>query len=255
MSDEDLAAGSRWLPEVSEALSSSKVGILCVTSENQASPWLLFEAGALSKTIKDTFVCPILCGLTPGQLVGPLAQFHASQLDRDGIYRVLTTLNVALEERQLPDASLQRSFDVWWPQLEERLAKIPSLPEEKAELRPPGEMIDEVVTLQRELLRRENLRSDHARQVDARLAEVMHVLQAIIMASVDSQRFANSPLVLPPDARTGNPDGMYGQARKLANSFKDIAEMSLKHSEESSLSGQSGCAHHEQTNAQNQAGG
>jgi TIR domain len=67
MSDEDISAGSRWLNEVSSELSESKLGIICVTPENQSNPWLLFEAGALSKTLEQTHVCPFLFKLTPGQ--------------------------------------------------------------------------------------------------------------------------------------------------------------------------------------------
>ena len=66
MSDEDIAAGSRWLPEIAKELSDARVGVLCITPENQSSPWLLFEAGALSKTLDQTFVCPLLFDMRPG---------------------------------------------------------------------------------------------------------------------------------------------------------------------------------------------
>src|ERR1700731_3125213 len=68
MSDKDISAGSRWLSEVASELSESKLGIICVTPENQNNPWLLFEAGALSKTLEQTHVCPFLFELTPSQL-------------------------------------------------------------------------------------------------------------------------------------------------------------------------------------------
>ena len=93
MSDEDISAGARWLPEVSGELSAARVGILCVTPENQAAPWLIFEAGALSKTLDQNFVCPVLFDLDLGQLSGPLAQFQASRFARDGVLRLTDTLN------------------------------------------------------------------------------------------------------------------------------------------------------------------
>ena len=67
----DIAKGARWGPEVSDRLSSSKVGIVCLTPENLASPWILFEAGALSKT-KDAYVCTFLLDLKPADVEEPL---------------------------------------------------------------------------------------------------------------------------------------------------------------------------------------
>jgi hypothetical protein len=52
MSDEDIDAGSRWLADVTTSLNQAKVGLICVTPENQHKPWLLFEAGALSRSIE-----------------------------------------------------------------------------------------------------------------------------------------------------------------------------------------------------------
>ena len=75
MSDEDISAGARWSKDLSLQLSEAKLGIICVTPENQNNPWLLFEAGALSKTLDHTNVCPFLHELSPGQLAGPLSQF------------------------------------------------------------------------------------------------------------------------------------------------------------------------------------
>src|SRR5437868_9968493 len=63
MSQEDIAAGSRWNVEVGEKLKTTKVGVICLTAENLKAPWMHFEAGALSKTVDDAFVCPYLYGV------------------------------------------------------------------------------------------------------------------------------------------------------------------------------------------------
>ena len=55
-------------------LAAAKAGIICVTPSNLEAPWILFEAGALSKTLENTFVCPLLIGLEPADVSGPLAQ-------------------------------------------------------------------------------------------------------------------------------------------------------------------------------------
>jgi TIR domain len=45
----DIDAGTRWQSEIASQLDVSNFGIVCVTKENQAAPWLNFEAGALAK--------------------------------------------------------------------------------------------------------------------------------------------------------------------------------------------------------------
>lgn len=50
MSATDIDKGTRWREEVGTALDTMKAGIICLTPENLSAEWLLFEAGALSKT-------------------------------------------------------------------------------------------------------------------------------------------------------------------------------------------------------------
>ena len=45
----DIEKGAKWSSEVSQKLSECNVGIVCLTKDNFAKPWILFEAGALSK--------------------------------------------------------------------------------------------------------------------------------------------------------------------------------------------------------------
>ena len=71
MSAEDIEKGARWSSDVASELDECKAGILCITPDNIEAPWLLFEAGALSKTIEKTFVCPYLVGLGLSDLKGP----------------------------------------------------------------------------------------------------------------------------------------------------------------------------------------
>ena len=63
MSASDIEKGSRGLDEVSSRLQGMKVGIVCLTPENMDAPWILYEAGALSKTIDDKMrLCTYLLG-------------------------------------------------------------------------------------------------------------------------------------------------------------------------------------------------
>jgi TIR domain len=57
VSQKDIAAGDRWAVEVGAKLSDSNFGIICLTPENLNAPWLLFEAGAISKSFDEGAVC------------------------------------------------------------------------------------------------------------------------------------------------------------------------------------------------------
>lgn len=96
MSGEDIAAGALWSQEVSEALSATDLGVLCVTSRNQRSPWLNFEAGALAKALNQSRVIPYLIDLSPGELEGPLQQFQAAVADESGSWSLCRSLNERL---------------------------------------------------------------------------------------------------------------------------------------------------------------
>lgn len=131
ISSVDIGAGARWNARMAEALASTKIGILCVTPDNQAEPGLLFEAGALAKTLEDTFVCPYLINMLTSDLAaGPLTQFQAKVADRDGTFELLSTINSALGSNALPPERLRRQFDRSWPDPASRMGggAVPARP-------------------------------------------------------------------------------------------------------------------------------
>ena len=80
LSKADIDAGDRWDGELSKNLSESNFGISCVTSDNFLSPWLLFEAGALAKSVDEGRLVPLLFDLDIKDLSGPLARFHPTSI-------------------------------------------------------------------------------------------------------------------------------------------------------------------------------
>jgi hypothetical protein len=85
MSSENILAGARWTAEIVAHLSTSKFGVICVTPENLSAPWLVFEAGALAKTIDEkTHVSPYLIGLDQ------IAHEEQKQTDTSGELLFLT---------------------------------------------------------------------------------------------------------------------------------------------------------------------
>lgn len=131
MSDEDVYKGARWANDISAALEGTDFGILCVLRSNTASPWLNFEAGALSKSIGTSRVIPLLFDLKPAEMSGPLVQFQATTCDRGEIRKLVDSLNQAEDKPFLDDRRLTRLFDQFWPDMESNLA---SLREEMARL-------------------------------------------------------------------------------------------------------------------------
>ncbi len=92
LSTSDIQSGDRWGNELAKRLQDTNFGILCVTSDNLNAPWLLFEAGALAKSIDDGRVIPLLLDLEKSDLSGPLTQFQAEKADKDGIRKLAESL-------------------------------------------------------------------------------------------------------------------------------------------------------------------
>ncbi len=123
-SPDDIKKGSPWLAELNSELEAHSVAIICLTLENRTAPWLLFEAGALSKALKDkAFVCPLLIGLEPADVQDPLAQFQLTRTTKEEIRRLLLTINGRME-RPLSKDRLDESFELRWPRLETKLSEI-----------------------------------------------------------------------------------------------------------------------------------
>jgi hypothetical protein len=122
VSSEDIDKGARWSTDIAKELEASRYGILCVTHENVDAPWLNFEAGALSKTIDKSRVCPFLFGLKRSEIrTGPLLQFQSTIYERDDISKLLHSMNCAAETKCIDEGRLDSVFGVWWPKLKESL--------------------------------------------------------------------------------------------------------------------------------------
>lgn len=146
----DIEKGTRWSTDISTQLSESQIGILCITRENLHSDWILFEAGALSKSLEKSHVCPILFGITNTDLAGPLKQFQTTEFDKDDMHRLIGVINGRLGDRRLPPKTLDVVFEKWWPDLEQKISEILAEAEEPDEpVRSDREVLDELLQLSR----------------------------------------------------------------------------------------------------------
>lgn len=146
----DIEKGSRWSADISKELEQSKLGIFVYTKENLDSQWMLFEAGAISKTLDNSKVCPILFGLDNSDFKGPLTQFQTSQFNKTDFKKLVRTLNSSLSENKLEDKVFDEVFEMWWPKLENKISKIlDNNKVENTELRDDRELLEEILAITR----------------------------------------------------------------------------------------------------------
>jgi hypothetical protein len=157
MSKADIAAGARWGGDLETELAASKFGILCLTPENQLSPWIIFEAGALAKTIPDTFVCPYLIHMEPAEMkAGPLTLFQWKRSIEAETFDLVASINQAKKEKPIADDRLRRLFDRFWPDLKKVLDDLPPRDSPLPVLRRTEDMVTEILEIVRMIARRDN---------------------------------------------------------------------------------------------------
>lgn len=144
VSKSDIEAGERWAIEVAKELEASNFGLICVTRENITSPWLLFESGALAKSMQEGRVIPLLLDIEFKDVSGPLAQFQAQKVDREGLRKTIDSMNRFSPQKVL-EARLSQLFDMAWSSLEEKISEIPEHATVKHN-RPQSEILEELVS-------------------------------------------------------------------------------------------------------------
>jgi hypothetical protein len=154
VSEVDIDAGARWSRAIEKELSETSFGILCLTRSNQNAAWLLFESGALAKTLSDTYVCPYLVDLNPADLsAGPLAQFQAKLANKEDTWELICAINKACNANSLSEENLRRAFNRWWPDLEKALHGLPPEADSDTSARSLDDKTDEILSLVRALSR------------------------------------------------------------------------------------------------------
>ncbi len=158
LSSEDIDKGTRWGGELAEVLDTYSFGIICVNRQNVSAPWINFETGALSKSVKKSRVAPFLLGLDKAEIRPntPLVLFQATSYDKQDVKRLLNTFNNAIEGGKLAPDALDEAFDMWWPRLQERLDPLEQQAKQLTEPQPQpvgvtnDELLKEILELARE---------------------------------------------------------------------------------------------------------
>jgi hypothetical protein len=173
LSSEDIRKGARWQPEMTEALQNPAAGILCVTHANLTAPWLLFEAGAISKAVTGTsLVCTYLIDVDNANVGLTLGMFQSTAATREDTLKLLENLN-AIAPKSMPTDRLANLFQKFWPELERAIAEARQLSTSSKVQRDSHELLEEILDTVRGLSRS---MADHQPESDAQ-----RLMQALMM--------------------------------------------------------------------------
>ena len=148
LSEKDIDAGERWAAEIGKRLEESNFGIICLAQQNLDAPWILFEAGALSKALQTASVCPYLLDVDFKDVSGPLAQFQAKKAERTQTLELLQAIN-AKAPTPIDAGRLTELFEVLWPKLEQALNSIPAATSAQKRIANQTDVIEDLVAVVR----------------------------------------------------------------------------------------------------------
>lgn len=201
ISTRDLDRGSLWFGEINDQLKDTTVGIICLTQENKARPWILFEAGALAKGLSTSRVCTLLIDLESKDIEDPLAQFNHTFPNRESVLGLVKTLNNTLAGNGLDNRILEQVFDTYWPQFEKRFSDIlantkehpPSKPRPKEDVL--GEILENTRILNSRIRRLEHENERYRRETDMPInlfyEQAMEMVKAGLPIEAVMDRFSN----------------------------------------------------------------
>lgn len=179
LSVDSVTSGVRWTPELTRKLEATNFGILAITPSSVNEPWLVYEAGALTK-MADAKVVPVVMGVSKA-IAGPLGQFQARDVSRQDLLALCNDLNAACGGAAIAEARISEQFDRCWEGFESALDAANAIADGKPEparssRRSDPDMIEEI------LLRVRDLRSSPAGLAEhspRRLVDAIHDIALI----------------------------------------------------------------------------
>ena len=100
--------------------------------------------------MQDSKVIPLLFGLELSDLSGPLSQFQALKVDEQGMLNALKAINNVSDAKR-DNATIEALVPLLWPELQEKLDKIPDKKESERLVRPQTEILEDLVSQVRDL--------------------------------------------------------------------------------------------------------
>jgi len=147
----DIEKGAKWSSDISGELEKSDIGIICLTKDNLSKPWILFEAGSLSKNLDSSKVCTLLFGIDSTDLKGPLTTFQTTRFEKSDFKKLVKSINNSGGDSKLEDPILDQVFEMWWEKLESKVNDILSSHKkpDETENRSERDILEEILELSR----------------------------------------------------------------------------------------------------------
>jgi len=165
VSESDIESGEKWGVKLQKELETSGYGIICITKESLDSPWLLFEAGALSKYSESRVCCLLTDKISKNDLPSPLQQFQNKHLTKKDFSSLIFDINRQLDSKlSIDEHRLTTSFNNFWPTIDkEYKAILGEFHSEQSEL---NDSIENVIyTLKKVSKRKSNLTNTYLARV------------------------------------------------------------------------------------------
>jgi hypothetical protein len=233
ISNRDILPGSRWASDLGAELSEAKFGILCLTTDNLRNPWLLFEAGAISKHLADTRLVPYRFGIHDVDVEPPLSQFQSVSADEAGTLDLVRSINAA-RDRPIESSRLEKIFAQWWPSLAQQLGDITNAKSAvsakvAAPVRTDRELLEEMLG---DLRRSLHQSQESQKRSDARFAALVLLHEGSSIADlvgkgfddevVEWSKLATNPEAILPGLELHDVTRLANRGFKLPNKLRDL---------------------------------
>ena len=242
----DIEKGTRWSADIAQELDDSLAGIFCVTKENLNSQWLMFEAGAISKRVEQSLVCPILIGLDDSDINGPLTQFQTTLFEKTDFKKLVSALNNANSHNKLEGQVLHTVFEKFWPELEEKITTIISADKdgnEALDVRDDREILEEILDLSRSLAIQKSGGFKAHQELNKLISDFMISFETVFdtdwdhtllcIEQLDSYINSNGTFVNP---QVADEENNWGSRSALLNSYRTLVQYIHTHKIEISTS-------------------
>jgi hypothetical protein len=166
VSAKDIDKGANWTVELSRELETAEFGIICLAPDNLLSPWLNYEAGAITRSV-DSRVCPVLFGVKKTDVKPPMSQLQLTLLEKEEVHALMASVNKAAGSSLRPEA-VREAVEVWWPRLEAAISKVnvPASPDRSKTPAPePAKPVVDVGEMMEEMLHRIRNLDDRVRRL------------------------------------------------------------------------------------------
>lgn len=124
ISSEDIDKGSQWFNKISDQLKTTKIGLICITSDNKNKPWLLFEAGALFKGLNNSKIMTFLVNIKHSDVKDPLAKFNHTLPSKEDVKKMMKTINNELGDQKLDHSVFEKVFEKNWSDFDKSFKQI-----------------------------------------------------------------------------------------------------------------------------------